>query len=195
MSNNKLLKSNVEKSHSESEWIIKIRESDAGAFKNLFETYCQALIYFARRYVKNTQVAENIVQDVFLRIWLNRTKLNPALKIKSYLYKAVKNQAMQHLRKAKFENQRENIQALDSSAKSPEDILNEKEIAKSVQRAISELPSQSRLIFTMSKYSNLTYLEIAEIQNISIKTVETHMGRALKFLRKRLAKLRPALLK
>ncbi len=97
MSNNKLLKNNVEKSPSESELIIKIREGDADAFKNLFETYCQALIYFAWRYVKNTQIAENIVQDVFLRIWLNRTKLNPVLKIKSYLYKAVKNQAMQHL--------------------------------------------------------------------------------------------------
>ncbi len=194
MSNNKLPKSNVEKSHSESEWIIRICESDADAFKNLFETYCQALIYFAWRYVKNTQIAENIVQDVFLMIWFNRTKLNPALKIKPYLYKAVKNQAMQHLRKTKFENQKENIQSLDSSTKSPEDILDEKEIAISVQRAISELPSKCRLIFTMSKYSNLTYSEIAEIQNISIKTVETHMGRALKFLRKRLANLRFTLL-
>ena len=194
MSNNKLPKSNVEKSQSESEWIIKIREGDADAFKNLFETYCQALIYFAWRYVKNTQIAENIVQDVFLRIWLNRTKLNPVLKIKSYLYKAVKNQAMQHLRKAKFENRKGNIQSLDSSTKSPEDILDEKEIAISVQRAISELPSRCRLIFTMSKYSNLTYSEIAEIQNISIKTVETHMGRALKFLRKHLASLRSTLL-
>jgi RNA polymerase sigma-70 factor (ECF subfamily) len=194
MSNNKLLKNNVEKSHSESEWIIRIREGDADAFKNLFETYCQALIYFAWRYVKNTQIAENIVQDVFLRIWLNRTKLNPALKIKSYLYKAVKNQAMQHLRKAKLENRKGSIQSPDSSTKSPEDVLDEKEIAISVQRAISELPSKCRLIFTMSKYSNLTYSEIAEIQNISIKTVETHMGRALKFLRKRLASLRSTLL-
>ena len=195
MNKNKLPKSNIEKSNSDSELIKSIREGDADAFKNLFETYCQALIYFAWRYVKNTQVAENIVQDVFFRIWLNRTKLNPALKTKSYLYKAVKNQALQHLRKAKIENRKGNIQALDSPTKSPEDILNEKEIAVSVQRAISELPTQSRLIFTMSKYSNLKYSEIAEIQNISIKTVETHMGRALKFLRKRLANLRPNLLK
>jgi len=195
MSNNKPLKKNVEKSSPESEWIINIREGDADAFKNLFETYCQALIYFAWRYVKSTQIAENIVQDVFLKIWLNRTKLNPALKIKSYLYKAVKNQALQHLRKTKFEDQKENIQEHDSPTKSPEDMLDEKEIAISVQQAISELPPQSRLIFTMSKYSNLTYSEIAEIQNISVKTVETHMGRALKLLRKRLAKLRPTLLK
>ena len=195
MNKNKLPKSNVEKSISEPELIIKIREGDADAFKNLFDTYCQALIYFAWRYVKNTQIAENIVQDVFLKIWLNRTKLNPALKIKSYLYKAVKNQVMQHLRKAKLENQKGSIQAFDSSTKSPEDILDEKEIALSVQRTISELPSQCRLIFTMSKYCNLTYSEIAEIQNISVKTVETHMGRALKFLRKRLANLHSALLK
>jgi RNA polymerase sigma-70 factor (ECF subfamily) len=195
MSNNKPPKRNAEKSHSESEWIIKIREIDADAFKRLFETYCQALIYFAWRYVKSTQIAENIVQDVFLKIWLNRTKLNPALKIRSYLYKAVKNQAMQHLRKAKFENRKENIQTLDSSTKSPEDRLDEEEIAISVQRAISELPPKSRLIFTMSKYSNLTYSEIAEIQNISVKTVEAHIGRALKLLRKRLANLRPTLLK
>jgi RNA polymerase sigma-70 factor (ECF subfamily) len=195
MSKNKLLKNNVEKGNPKSELIIKICEGDADAFKNLFETYCQALIYFAWRYVKNTQVAENIVQDVFLRIWLNRTKLNPALNTKSYLYKAVKNQALQHLRKAKIENQKGNFQVLDDSTKSPEDILEEQEISVAVQRAISELPTQSRLIFTMSKYSNLKYSEIAEIQNISIKTVETHMGRALKFLRKRLANLRSDLLK
>jgi RNA polymerase sigma-70 factor (ECF subfamily) len=73
--------------------------------------------------------------------------------------------------------------------------VDEKEIAISVQRAISELPSQCRLIFTMNKYSNLTYSEIAEIQNISIKTLETHMGRALKFLRKRLANLRYVFIK
>jgi RNA polymerase sigma-70 factor (ECF subfamily) len=194
MNKNKLPKSNVEKSNPESELIKSIREGDADAFKNLFETYCQALVYFAWRFVKNTQAAENIVQDIFLKVWLNRTRLDPALNTKSYLYKAVKNQALQHLRKAKIENRKGNFQVLDDSTKSPEDILNEKEIAVSVQRAISELPTQSRLIFTMSKYSNLKYSEIAEIQNISIKTVETHMGRALKFLRKRLANLRSDLL-
>lgn len=178
----------------DSKLVRKIRKSDASAFEGLFLTYCQTLIYFSWRYVRDVQVAENIVQDVFLKVWHKRKKLNPSLKIKSYLYTAVKNQTLQYLRHAKVEKQKTQPQELDSSTDSPEVKLAEKEISIAVHNAINELPDKCRHVFILSKYDHLTYSEIAEIRNISVKTVETQMGRALKYLRKRLSHLLSALL-
>lgn len=172
-----------------SDLVPKIRAGDTHAFEELFNTYCQALIRFACRFVRDVQVAENIVQDVFVRIWNNRDKLDPDTNIKAYLYKAAKNQSLQHLRHLKIETRTERIHNPGNPHNNPEKPLDEQEIAKAVYEAIAELPPHRRLIFTLSKYDHYTYAEIAEIQNISIKTVETQMGRALKFLRKRLASL------
>lgn len=152
--------------------------------------YCQPLIHFVRRYVGDTQIAENIVQDVFLKIWLNRSDLNPSLNIKTYLYTAVKNQALNHLRHAEVvQRNAENLRPMNGPVRTPEDEWHEQELIASIQKAIEELPEKCRIIFSMSRYDHLTYAEIAEIQNISIKTVETQMGRALKHLRKRLIHL------
>lgn len=171
----------------ESDWVSRIRSGDEVAFQKLFMRYCQPLINFARRYVQDTPTAENLVQDVFLKIWANRARLNPALSIKTYLYTAVKNQALRQLRHSDVEHRSiENLMALTAPAKTPEDEWDEKEIAESVHQAIAELPEKCRIIFSMNRFDNLTYAEIAKVLNLSIKTVETQMGRALKFLRKRL---------
>lgn len=174
---------------SEVKMIQSIRRGDETAFEHLFYSHASALIRFTWRFVRNTQIAENIVQDVFVKIWHHRERLDPHLNIKAYLYKAVKNQALQHLRHLKIENRQDDVPDFKSAALSPEDALRIKEIAIAVDQAIAELPPHRRLIFTLSKYDHFTYAEIAEVQNISIKTVETQMGRALKFLRQRLASL------
>ncbi len=175
-----------------------IVNGDSDAFKRLFTTYCRNLVHFAYRYVHDVQVAENLVQDVFVRIWDKREQLDPAANIKSYLFTAVKNEALKHIRHAKVvdknagdilhihqDKQRKN------RADTPEKKLDDMEVAQAVQEAVDELPEKTRLVFSMSKYDHLTYREIAEILEISIKTVETHMGRALKYLRKRLADFFP----
>lgn len=174
---------------SEIKLIQKISKGDEKAFEQLFYSHASALIRFTWRFVRNTQIAENIVQDVFVKIWHHRSRLDPYLNIKAYLYRAVKNQALQHLRHLKIENRQDDVPDFESPARSPEDTLRDKEIAAAVDQAIAELPPHRRLIFTLSKYDHFTYAQIAEIQNISIKTVETQMGRALKFMRQRLASL------
>ena len=174
----------------ESEWVRKIRTDDAAEFGRLFGVYCQPLIGFARRYVRDIPVAENVVQDVFLAVWSNRAQLNPSLKIKTYLYTAVKNQALKHLRHVDVERRGiEQLESAEASVRTPEDEWREKEVGTSIHRAIGELPERCRLIFSMNRFDRLTYAEIANIQDISIKTVETQMGRALRFLRSRLADL------
>ena len=172
----------------ESEWVEKIRDGDAQAFEHLFKAYCQPLINFARRFVRDVQIAENIVQDVFLKIWTNRIKLNPSLNIKTYLFTAVRNQTLNHLRHAKMEKDSvADMQLITTPVKTPENGWKEKELATSIQQAINELPKKCQTIFLMNRFDQLTYQEIADILNLSIKTVETQMGRALKFLRKRLS--------
>lgn len=169
--------------------IAKIRRGDAAAFEVLFRKTSAALIRFGWRLVRNTQVAENIVQDVFVRIWRNRAALDPGLNIKAYLYQAVKNQALQHLRHLKIENRRDDMPDVRHPGQSPEARIEERETASVVYDAVAQLPPHRRMIFTLSKYDHFTYAEIAEMQNISIKTVETQMGRALKFLRKYLSEV------
>jgi RNA polymerase sigma-70 factor (ECF subfamily) len=174
----------------ESEWVRKIRTGDGEAFEQLFRFYGQLLIHFVRRYVQETSIAENLVQDVFLAIWSNRSQLDPAQNIKTYLYTAAKNQALKHLRHSDVER-RSAAEVIRTFPRpqTPADEWQEKEIAAAVHQAIEALPEKCRILFSMNRFDHLTYAEIAEIQDISIKTVETQMGRALKFLRNRLAHL------
>jgi RNA polymerase sigma-70 factor (ECF subfamily) len=171
-------------------WVEKMRQGDAEAFKQLFHAYCQPLITFAQRFVHDTQISENIVQEVFLRIWSARERLEPTSSIKSYLYTAVRNEALKHLRHMAVQRRSsERVRQTAPETTTPEDELVKGEIVAAVQQAVSQLPEKCRIIFSMNRYDCLTYREIAEIQSISIKTVEAQMSRALKLLRKRLAHL------
>jgi RNA polymerase sigma-70 factor (ECF subfamily) len=173
--------------HVESDWTNQIRAGSAEAFEHLFNRYCQVLIDFACRYLHDVPLAENMVQDVFLKIWQNRRQLDPGASIRSYLYTAVKNAALNHLRHTVVEQKsQDKIRQLSSEMPTPEDNWNEKELNDSIQKAIASLPDKCHEIFCLSRFDGLTYAEIAEVQNISVKTVETQMGRALKFLRKQL---------
>lgn len=172
----------------DSEWVRKIKTGDPGAFEDLFNKYCQPLINFARRMVQDTPTAENIVQDVFLKVWTNRAELNPDLNIKTYLFTAVKNTALGQIRHLNVvQKSEEKIMSAAPRVKTPEDEWSDKEIAEAINSAITALPEKCRLVFCMNRFDQLTYAQIAEVQNISIKTVETQMGRALKYLRQRLS--------
>ncbi len=175
---------------SESERIKKIRANDAAAFEQLFRSYCQPLVHFARRYVRDTSLAESLVQDVFLALWTNRSQLDPTLNLKAYLYTAAKNQALKHLRHSDVERRStQEVLSTFTPQKTPEDEQREREVATAIHQAIEALPEKARLLFSMNRFDHLTYAEIAEIEGISIKTVETHMARTLKFLRHHLSHL------
>jgi RNA polymerase sigma-70 factor (ECF subfamily) len=171
----------------EAECVNKIRSGDSSAFEELFNIYCQQLINFSRNYVTDKQIAENIVQDVFVSVWQARTKLDPTKMIKAYLYTAVKNNSLKHIRHFKIENKGiEGSAAYIIDDESPDKKLDGKELELKIHKAVNELPEKCREIFKMNRFENLKYAEIAAILDISIKTVETQMGRALKKLRERL---------
>jgi RNA polymerase sigma-70 factor (ECF subfamily) len=180
-------KVNTDQAAVDAEWTRDIAAGNAGSFEKLFNFYCQSLISFSRRYVLDKQVAENIVQDIFVRTWTNRTNLDPSKSIKSYLFTSVKNESLKHLRHLDVEL-RSLGRIADSMAdeNNPEKKLDQSELEINIDNAISELPEKCREIFSMNRFDGLKYAEIAEILNLSVKTVETQMGRALKKMRERL---------
>jgi len=177
-------------SNSTNDLVEKIKAGNQTAFEILFKTYSQKLIYFSRRYVFDKQTAENIVQDVFLKIWQNKENLDAAKNIQSYLFTAVKNESLKILRHLSVEKQQqENVSRLSVVEPTPDETIDKKELREELSNAINDLPEKCREIFTMSRFDQLKYSEIADILEISIKTVETQMGRALKKLREQLAHL------
>ena len=170
--------------------VEKIRNGDESAFSELFRSYYSQLYRFARRYVKNKQAAEDIAQDVFVNIWRNREKWRIRTSLRSYLYTAVRNRALNHLKRAEVENRRAEIAGnITVPATTPEGHLHAKEIEEKVYKAIEELPVNCRQIFMLKKFDSLSYSEIAEIHGISVNTVKTQLSRAVKFLLKQLAPL------
>ncbi len=181
---------NIESDRVDLEYFNKVRLGDAEAFSSLFRKYYESLYQFARRLVKDPQSAENVVQDVFVRIWLTRQECNIHSSVKSYLYTAVKNHSLNYLKREKTRirvSEETNYQGHFNQT--PEQELIEKENYEAVHREIEKLPEKCRQIYLMKRYDNLTYAEIAEILQISINTVKTQMKRAIKTLHKNLSYL------
>lgn len=166
----------------------RIRAGDSEAFSTLFQSTYPNLCALAARRVGSPEIAEELVQDVFLRIWERRQTLDPEQSVTRYLYRAARNAAMNHLKHRRV-SERFQAQAspgVGSSRVTPEDHLGYAELLEAAQEAIEELPDRCREIFLLSRQSHLKYSEIAQLLGLSVKTVETQMGRALKALRTRL---------
>jgi RNA polymerase sigma-70 factor (ECF subfamily) len=170
----------------------RIREGDVAAFETAFRLYYARLCGFARQRVGSLATAEEIVQETFLRVWQNRHRLDPEQSLRGYLYRSVLNHALNEMKHRDVENCWLRLETAAKVSSVPaDDTAQTSELAAAVQQTLDNLPARCRLIFTMSRDQGLTYLEIAEALNISIKTVETQMGRALKALRASLAAYLP----
>lgn len=166
----------------------KIIKGDLNAFENLFKNHYEDLCFFAYKYLKDMDLSEQIVQDVFFTFWKNKQTITIHYSIKSYLYTATKNQCLKEIRSKKYEEQYvlQEKSKQSSRVNTPADELNAKELSHLIELTLKTLPEKTRQIFTMSRYQGLRYSEIAEKLSISIKTVEARMGKALKAFRKNL---------
>ena len=157
-------------------------------FDALFMAHYSRLCQLAYRMTGSRVVAEDIVQDLFLTIWARGagTSLDDPV---AYLYTAIRNRSITHVRRERWRMSTLATRAMELwRDRAPEsDPTDAGDIAVAVNRAIQELPARRREIFTLHREQHLSYAEIARVLGISIKTVETQMGRALKLLRARLA--------
>ncbi|MEP6730249.1 MAG: RNA polymerase sigma-70 factor [bacterium] len=173
------------------EWIERIRSGDEAAFEALFRAFAPGLCSVATRQLRSRAEAEELVQELFLDLWRRRGQLAIEQGLSSYLYTAVRNRVLNHAKReqrfAPWSAASGLPEEFDTSSSSETELLD----ALEVQDAIDQLPPRCRLIFTLNRQQEMTYSEIAKSLGLSIKTVETQMGRALKTLRVRLAHLLP----
>jgi RNA polymerase sigma-70 factor, ECF subfamily len=158
-------------------------------FEKLFRDHFKGLCFLAQRYVKDLETAREIVQDVFVAFWEKRANIDLSKSPKSYLGASVNNKCLNYLRDNRKFNKdlliAENLFA-DVPAEMT-DFLVVEEITKKIESAIAELPEKCREIFVMNRYEQLKYHEIAEKLQLSVKTVESQMSKALQHMRLRLA--------
>ncbi|WP_281986269.1 RNA polymerase sigma-70 factor [Aquimarina aggregata] len=176
-------------SHIIDEFLIKkINEGNEEAFKIVFELYYSKLLYLAQSYISNREDAEEIIQDVFLKAWKKRKKITS--NINGYLFKITKNSCLDYLRSKKHKLSRTNnmvqLEAfLNHNALSDKDTstILEKELELRIQASISLLPEKCQEVFVKSRIEGLKNKEISNELDISIKTVENHMSKAIRHMR------------
>ncbi len=153
------------------------------AVDQLFNDYYRDLCHKAFRILNNKEIAEDIVQDVFFKLWESRKKINIKISLKAYLNRMVFNESISYLRKNKaLIDFSDELEVEDTSA-IPDELIEQKDLKKIIDSAINKLPPACKTIFLLSRIDELSYKQISEKLDISIKTVENQMGKALKILR------------
>jgi RNA polymerase sigma-70 factor (ECF subfamily) len=170
-----------------------MRLDGENGFKMVFETFYPRLLRFANEYVGDRFEAENILQDVFLKLWEKRESLSANINLYAYLLTMVKNQCMDFLRHRQVVERnfvdRETALQQETSfnyyaiSRFDTEQMDVESLERFVEKAINELTEPCRKVFELSRYDGLKYKEIADKMGISVKTVETHISHALKILR------------
>lgn len=160
-----------------------IRASDYEVFSKMYLHLFKGLALISVKYVQDVYIAEELVQDIFIKVWEQPHTVNGVIHLKSYLYKAVVNSSLNYL--ARQKNLKEHHERI---ARNMEDVdiqraYEEQEMKVLIYQEIDRLPDQCKKVFKMSRFEGLKYREIAVLLNISERTVENHIANALKTLR------------
>jgi RNA polymerase sigma-70 factor (ECF subfamily) len=177
---------------SEAEIIQKLQEGDEKAFRQLVENYQQLVVNTCFGLVHNTEDAEDIAQDVFIEVFRSAQKFRADSKISTWLYRIAVNRSLNFIRdnkRRKWTQSVENIFSLKtekSASETPDSEMENSERAQLLHQAIDSLPPNQRVAFTLNKYEDLTYKEIAAVMETSVSSVESLIHRAKKSLQKKL---------
>ena len=171
-------------------WIFALKEGDLQSFSLLFDRYGKRLYHFALSYLKSAEDAEEVVQEVFLKIWDNRADLSAEKSLESYLFTIARNGILNTIRKSKYERAYQNFVKIHPGKNVLlEEELNFHELERAYQAAIAQLSPRRKEIFLLSREEVLTNAEIAARMDISVKTVENQMTAAIFEIRKNLRSL------
>jgi RNA polymerase sigma-70 factor, ECF subfamily len=172
------------------EWADRISRSDRQAFNALFRSLYYPLTYFAYRYTQCHDQACDIVQEVFVSVWLDRNEIDPQQSLKSYLYKLVRNRSLNHIRDHSKRMMELDIVNMADHGRTmitgnDEDTDGVEDLDGTFRIWINELSDRRREAFELSRFEGLDHNEIADVMNLSVKTVNNHIVDALSHLRKR----------
>ncbi|QIA06782.1 RNA polymerase sigma factor [Draconibacterium halophilum] len=185
---------------SDIEIIEQLKQGSEAAFKKLVDMHQKLVVNTCYGLVQNREDAEDIAQDVFVEVYRKIDKFRADAKLSTWLYRIAVNRSLNHIRNNKkhrwfqgFENEvaeknRELLQARTADSDEPEYDFENKQRAIILKEAINSLPQNQKVAFTLSKYEDLSYQEIAEVMNLSVPSVESLLFRAKKGLQKKLYK-------
>lgn len=171
-------------------FINRLKKGEEAAFEILFSLYFDKLYHFAFSYIENEDEAKEIIQNLFYKIWKRRKSLAVDSNLNAYLFTMVKNDCFDHFKhrkvrlkyKSKIETQREEIN-FNALQDDPSLLLVEKELQKKITLLVNQLSPKCKEVFVKSRFEGLNHKEIAKELNISTKTVENHISKALRHLR------------
>ena len=165
-----------------------LAQKDETAFEQVFKTHFKRLHAYAFTILRDEVEAEEMVQQVFFKLWERNENLSLTGSVSAYLYRAVHNESLNYLKhqKVRSNHQLHVAYSMKNEVEHPAKKVMASELEKKIHSALNELPEQCRTIFQMSRFDELKYREIADKLGISVKTVENQMGKALKLLREKL---------
>lgn len=179
------------------EFITRLNNGDVFAFEILFKLYRSKLLYIASQYISSEEDAEEIIQNIFIKVW---SKKNIQSNINGYLYKVTRNACLDYLRtKKQLLNIENNLNQLEASinhtafSDDAASLIIEKELYQAVLKSIDLLPPKCKDVFVKSRIEGLNHKEISKKLDISTKTIETHITKAIKHLRVSLREFLPFL--
>lgn len=163
----------------------KVQQADEQAYELIFKHYYSRLCHFACGILTDLDDAEEAVQQTFITLWDKKENIHIETSIQAYLYRAVKNTCINRIKQQQVHSMHHNSIKHErvESVESTQEAVMSNELRNSINDAIEMLPEQCRLVFTLSRYEGMKHQEIANELNISIKTVENQIGKALKHMR------------
>jgi len=176
--------------------LLALKQGDERVFESVFKEFYAPLCVHARRYLIDNELAEEVVQDMFFKMWERRDSLAINTSLAAYLFKSVTNHALNFI---KYQHHAQRYQEFvgfridDHVTVSPHDALVHSDLERQMLSLVKSMPERRRMIFEMSRLEGLRYSDIAKNLGISIKTVEVQMSKALEFMREKLSDYLPVL--
>ena len=169
------------------EYISKIKEGEEASFRHFVNSYSKDLFYYAQCFVRSKETAEEVVSDVFLDVWRHREEIDEIKNIKAWLLTLTHNKAISYLRKAENSSEIASWEEIDDfqiigNLQTPDEEMISKEEIAQINSLIQTLPPKCKVVFALAKIERLPYKEIADMLNISVKTINVHVAKALEII-------------
>lgn len=171
---------------SEQEWLAALREGDESALRRIFDRHYSRLIGVIYRIVPDEDSCQDLAQEVFVELWRKRSELDIHTSLRAYLHRAAVNRALNYLKTSRrfvFDEPEHLARTADSSVRDIGNKVEQETLEAALHAAIETLPEKCRVVFSLSRFEQLSHREIAERLGISVKTIENQITKAMKILR------------